>query len=81
MAANPIPMPEDSTEVTINPDNTIDGQVEVNNGGVVKFQVSGYPIDPVTGAPYTVCIVTIQPGDIGWATSAAAGQNTIKVGN
>lgn len=81
MAAQPIPMPEDSTEVTINADGTVTGQVEVNNGGVVKFQVSGYPTDPQTGAPYNTCIVTISQSDISWATTAIAGQNTIKVGN
>jgi hypothetical protein len=81
MAAQPIPMPQDSTEVTINSDGTVSGQVEVNNGGVVKFQVSGYPIDPQTGAPYNTCIVTISQSDISWETTAIAGQNTIKVGN
>jgi hypothetical protein len=81
MAAEPIPMPETSPEVTINPDNSIDGQVTVNNGGVVKFQVSSYRIDPNTNAPYNECFVTITSSDITWGTSAAAGQNTIKVGN
>jgi hypothetical protein len=81
MAAEPIPMPETSPEVTINPDNSINGQVTVNNGGVVKFQVSGYPIDQSTGAPYNTCTVTISSSDISWSTSAVAGQNTIKVGN
>ena len=81
MAAEPIPMPEDSTEVTINSNNSINGQVTVNNGGVVKFQVSSYPTDPNTGAPYNECFITISSSDITWATSAAAGQSTIKVGN
>ena len=83
MAADPIPMPEDSTEVTINPDNTIDGQVEVNNGGVIKFQVSSYPAIPNTDPVeyYNTCTVTITPSDISWSVSPAAGQNTIKVGN
>jgi len=71
-------MPEDNTEVTIASDGTISGQVEVNNGGVVKFQVSGYPTNP----PGTnTCIVTITSADISWAISPDAGQNTIKVGN
>jgi hypothetical protein len=81
MAAEPIPMPENSTEVTINSDNSINGQVSVNNGGVVKFQVSSYPTDPQTGAPYNTCTVTISSSDVSWSTSPAAGQNTIKVGN
>jgi hypothetical protein len=83
MAADPIPMPEDSTEVTINPDNTIDGQVEVNNGGMIKFEVSRYPAIPNTDPVeyYNTCTVTIEPGDISWSVSPAAGQNTIKVGN
>jgi hypothetical protein len=81
MAAEPIPMPETSTEVTINSDNSINGQVTVNNGGVVKFQVSSYPNDPQTGSPYNTCTVTISSSDISWSTSPAAGQNTIKVGN
>src|SRR5258708_2909456 len=68
MAAEPIPMPEDSPQVTINPDDTVVGQVNVNNGGVVKFQVSSYPTDPSTGAPYNTCIVTISPSDISWET-------------
>jgi hypothetical protein len=81
MAAEPIPMPEDSTQVTIDSNNSVSGVVSVNNGGVVKFQVSSDPIDPNTGAPYNECIVTISSSDITWATSAAAGQSTIKVGN
>ena len=81
MAAEPIPMPEDSTEVTINSDGTITGAVSVNNGGVIKFQVSSYPTNPNTGTPYNDCIVTITSSDVTWATSAAAGQSTIKVGN
>jgi hypothetical protein len=81
MAAEPIPMPENSTEVTINSDNSINGQVSVNNGGVVKFQVSSYPTDPQTGAPYNTCTVTISSSNVSWSTSPAAGQNTIKVGN
>ena len=81
MAAEPIPMPEDSTEVTINSDGSVSGVVSVNNGGVVKFQVSSYPTDPSTGAPYNECIVTLSSSNITWATSPAAGQSTIKVGN
>lgn len=81
MAAEPIPMPGDSTEVTIASDGTVTGQVEVNNGGMVKFEVSGYPTDSSTGAPYNTCIVSISSADISWATSPAAGQNSIKVGN
>jgi hypothetical protein len=76
-------MPEDSTEVTINPDNSINGQVEVNNGGVIKFQVSNYPAIPNTDPVqyYNACTVTITSSDIGWSVSPDAGQNTIKVGN
>ena len=83
MAADPIPMPEDSTEVTINPDNSINGQVEVNNGGVIKFQVSSYPAIPGTNPVeyYNACTVTITSSDISWSVSPDAGQNTIKVGN
>ena len=81
MAAEPIPMPEDSTEVTINSDGSINGDVSVNNGGVVKFQVSAYPIDPQTGSPYNLCIVTINSSNISWQTIAAAGQNAITVGS
>jgi len=83
MAADPIPMPEDSTEVTINPDNSINGQVEVNNGGVVKFQVSSYPAIPNTNPVeyYNSCTVTITSSDISWSVSPDDGQNTIKVGN
>jgi len=81
MAAEPIPMPEDSTEVIINSDGSISGEVSVNNGGVVKFQVSSYPIDHNTGAPYNECFVTLTSANITWGTSPAAGQNTISVGN
>jgi hypothetical protein len=83
MAAQPIPMPEDSTEVKINPDNTIDGQVQVNNGGMIKFEVSSYPAIPNTNPVeyYNTCTVTIAQSDISWSVSAAEGQNTIKVGN
>jgi len=78
MAAEPIPMPEDNAEVTIAADGTVSGLVAVNNGGVVKFQVSGYPTNP----PGTnTCIVTITSANITWAESPAAGQNSIKVGN
>jgi len=81
MAADPIPMPANDTEVTINADGSVDGEVEVNNGGVIKFQVTGYPTDPSTGEPYNVCIVSVTTTNISWATEAIAGQNTIKVGN
>ena len=83
MAAEPIPMPEVNTEVTINPDNSVVGQVEVNNGGMVKFQVSSYPPIPNTNPVeyYNTCTVTIASSDINWSVSAADGQNTIKVGN
>ena len=74
-------MADDGNKVTINPDNSIDGQVEVNNGGVIKFEVSSYPTDPQTGQPYNACIVTLQSTDITWETTPIAGQNTIKVGN
>jgi hypothetical protein len=74
-------MAGDDNKVTINSNNSIDGQVEVNNGGVIKFEVSSYPTDPQTGEPYNVCIVTIQDTDISWETTATEGQNTIKVGN
>ena len=81
MAAEPIPMPEDSTQVDINAQGVINGLVDVNNGGVVKFNVTQYGIDPSTGQQGNICIVTITSSNITWSTSAAAGQNTIKVGN
>jgi hypothetical protein len=81
MAAEPIPMPEDSTQVTINSDGSVSGGVSVNNGGVVKFQVSGYPNDPQTGAPYNLCIVTINSSNISWLTIPDGGQNGITVGS
>jgi hypothetical protein len=81
MAAEPIPMPENNTEVTINSDGSISGDVSVNNGGVVKFQVSSYPINPQTGSPYNQCIVTLNSSNISWQTIAAAGQSGITVGN
>jgi hypothetical protein len=62
-------------EVTINSDGSIDGQVEINNGGEVKFQVSSYP------AGMDVCTITITSSDVSWSASPIAGQNTIKVGN
>ena len=62
-------------EVTINSDGSIDGQVEINNGGEVKFQVSSYP------AGMDVCTITISSSDVSWSASPIAGQNTIKVGN
>lgn len=62
-------------EVTINSDGSIDGQVEINNGGEVKFQVSSYP------AGMDVCTITITSSDVSWSASPMAGQNTIKVGN
>ena len=75
MAAEPIPMPETSDEVTIASDGTVTGQVQVNNGGVVKFQVSGYK------PGYNTCIVNITSENITWAAVPDEGQNTIKVGN
>lgn len=64
-----------ANQVTINSDGSVDGQVEINNGGEVKFQVSGYP------AGSNVCIVSITSSNISWSSSPIAGQNTIKVGN
>jgi hypothetical protein len=82
MAAEPIPLLDASTEVDIYADDTVTGQVHVNNGGVVKFQVVGpYGIDPRTGQPGNVCVVTIAGAQIGWTTVADAGPNTIKVGS
>lgn len=81
MAAEPIPMPEDSTQVDIDQNGNISGQVEVNNGGVVKFNVTQYGIDPNTGQQGNVCEITLTSSNVAWSTSAAAGQNTIKVGN
>lgn len=81
MAAEPIPMPEDSTQVDIDQYGNPSGQVEVNNGGVVKFNVTQYGIDPNTGQQGNICIITLTSGNVTWSTSADAGQNTIKVGN
>ncbi|HET9407363.1 MAG TPA: hypothetical protein VFO39_09005 [Candidatus Sulfotelmatobacter sp.] len=80
MAAKPIPRVEDATEVTINPDNTVVGQVEVNNGGMVKFEVSSYPYNQ-QGQQYNECYVTITSANISWGISPDAGPSTIKVGN
>jgi hypothetical protein len=79
MAAKPIPMPKKNTQVTIDPDGKVSGRVQVNNGDVVKFNVSGYPKNP----PGTnTCIVTITSANITWeAVPLVKGQNTIKVGN
>ena len=81
MAAEPIPMPEDNTEVTINSDGSISGNVSVNNGGVVKFQVSSYPNNPQTGSPYNLCIVTINSSNISWETVPNGVPSGITVGN
>jgi hypothetical protein len=74
MAAKPIPLHEDSTEVEIGPDGSVTGQVEIKNSGVVKFQVDYKP-------GYNVCFVNITKDNISWGNSAAEGDNTIKVGN
>ena len=81
MAAEPIPMPADSTQVDIDQFGNISGEVEVNNGGVVKFNVTQYGIDPNTGQQGNVCIITLTSANIAWSTSPIEGQNTIKVGN
>lgn len=67
--------PNPPNQVTINSDGSIDGQVEINNGGEVKFQVSSYP------PGMDVCTITITSSDVSWSASPIAGQNTIKVGN
>lgn len=72
MAQDPL---DPSNEVEIAADGTVSGQVTVNNGDVVKFQVTGYP----DGA--NVCIVNITSANISWDYDPIAGQNTIKVGN
>jgi hypothetical protein len=74
MAAEPIPLPTDSTEVDVGPDGTVTGQVEIKNSGVVKFHVDYKP-------GYNVCFVNITKDNISWGNSAAEGDNTIKVGN
>lgn len=75
MAAQPIPLTEDSTEVEIGPDGSVSGQVEIKNSGVVKFNVTGYK------QGYNVCIVNITSDNITWGNSPAEGENSIKVGN
>jgi len=75
MAAEPIPMPEGSTEVEIDANGVVRGVVPINNGGVVKFEVTSYK------PGYNTCIVTIDSSNISWANSAIETENTIKVGN
>lgn len=72
MAKGPL---DPANEVQIGPDGSVTGQVTVNNGGEVKFVVTGY------NGSSNVCIVDITSANITWATDASAGQNTIKVGN
>jgi len=81
MAAEPIPMPADSTEVDIDQYGNITGLVEIKNSGVVKFDVTKYGIDPNTGKQGNICIITLTSSNVTWSTSAAEGENTIKVGN
>ena len=80
MATQPIFDPEVATQVTIASDGTVTGQVQIINGNSVMFLVSAYPSNGF-GQQYDTCIVTISSSNISWAMSAAAGQNTIKVGN
>lgn len=75
MAAQPIPRPEDSTQVDIDANGNVTGEVHVDNGGVVKFNVTGYK------PGYNTCIVTFSSGNITWGNSLAQGGNTIKVGS
>ena len=81
MAAQPIPIGDPGNAVDIDSSGNVTGEVQVDNGGEVKFNVTSYGIDPVTGQTANTCIVTITSANIGWTTTAAAGQNTIKVGN
>jgi hypothetical protein len=81
MAAQPIPIGDPTNEVEIDSSGTVSGEVQVNNGGEVKFNVTSYGIDPHTGQTANTCIVTITSANISWTTLADAGQNTIKVGN
>jgi hypothetical protein len=88
MAAKPLPMTGPSNEVDIDQNGIVTGSMTVNNGGLVKFDVTSYPTDPNTGQPYNQCMVTIGPGNISWATvsqqqrvaTGFAGTSTIKVG-
>jgi hypothetical protein len=81
MAAEPIPIPQDSTQVDIDQYGNITGLVEIKNSGVVKFDVTKYGIDPNTGHQGNVCIITLTSANVNWSTSPDAGENTIKVGN
>jgi hypothetical protein len=80
MAAQPVPLTGPNDEVQIYADS-VSGEVQINNGGMVKFQVMEWPIDPNTGQPYNTCMVNITEADISWATEDTLTQNTIKVGN
>lgn len=75
MAAEPIPLPKFATQVDIDQNGNVTGQVQVNNSGVVKFNVTQYKNG------YDSCIVNITSANITWVQSAAAGEQTIKVGN
>lgn len=81
MAAQPIPRPEDATEVEIDEYGNVTGQVHVKNRDMVKFNVTKYGIDPNTKEQGNVCIVNISKENITWGTLAADTENTIKVGN
>lgn len=75
MAAQPIPRPEDSTEVDIAADGTVTGQVQIKNSGVVKFDVTSYPNG------YNTCIITITSANVTWENLPIETENTIKVGS
>jgi hypothetical protein len=88
MAARPLPITGPTNEVDIDQYGNVSGAVTVNNGGVVKFNVTQYPIDPNTGQPYNQCMVSVKQEDVSWATTTArsltatpdSGISTIKVG-
>jgi hypothetical protein len=84
MATQPIEIRESNPQITINPDGTFSPDpVDVNNGGLVKFQVSSYP--PGTTECYIRISVTF-PGeetkDVAYAmSSSGAAAGTIKIGS
>lgn len=73
-----------ANQVDISSTGTIAGTVTVNNGGVVKFNVDSYPIDPGTGTAYNVCTITLTSASVAWSHSspgpAGGVTGTIKVG-
>ncbi len=71
----PAPAPGDPPQITIGADGSVSSAVTINNGGVIKFFVSGYK--PNTSQ----CTVTITSANVTFGTPPRPNGDTISVGS